>query len=76
MRIFVKAKVRARKEYVKMMDETHLVVAVKAPPVEGKANEAIIRVLADYFAVARENVIFLSGKQGSRKVFEIKKPQL
>ena len=71
MRIFVKAKTRARKEYVEKIDATHFVVAVKAVPVEGKANDAIAAALAEYFDIHRRDVILLSGRNATRKVFQI-----
>lgn len=73
MRIFVKAKTRARTESIEAIDESHFVIAVKATPVDGKANDAIIRALADYFGVSREDVVFSSGRRGKYKVFAIKK---
>jgi len=40
-----------------------------APPVEGKANAALIEFLADYFGVPRRNVTIVSGvKSRSKRV--------
>lgn len=47
-------------------------VSVKEAPVEGKANEAIIKALADYFDVAKSNITLISGQSSKQKVFEIK----
>lgn len=38
-----------------------------APAVEGKANEALVEFLADYFAVPRRNVRIAAGLKSRRK---------
>ena len=38
-----------------------------APPVEGKANAALIEFLADYFGVPRRNVSIVSGVKSRAK---------
>ncbi|MBI2642555.1 MAG: DUF167 domain-containing protein [Candidatus Wildermuthbacteria bacterium] len=47
MKIFVKAKPSSREEYVEKVDDTHFLVSVKEPPVQGRANKAIIKVLGE-----------------------------
>jgi uncharacterized protein (TIGR00251 family) len=42
-------------------------IRLAAPPVEGQANDALIRVLADLFDLARSQVIIRSGESGRRK---------
>ncbi len=79
MKIFVKAKPRAKhfdkaqcKEgSVEKIDDTHFVVAVKEPPVEGRANAAVVRVLADFLNVAPSRLRIISGHTTSQKVIEI-----
>ncbi len=46
-----------------------LKVAVQAPPIEGRANEALIAFLADYFALSRPNIVLVSGELSRSKVF-------
>ena len=46
-------------------------VWVKEMPVAGKANEAILRALAEYFGVARAQVRLVSGQTSKQKIFEI-----
>ena len=71
MKIFVKAKPNAREEEVLRVDENHFVVAVKEPPVGGKANEAIVRALAKYFKIPKSQVRITSGHTSRQKVVEI-----
>jgi len=46
-------------------------VMVNAPPVEGKANQAVIAVLADFFAVPKTSIRLIAGVKSRRKVFQI-----
>jgi uncharacterized protein (TIGR00251 family) len=48
-----------------------LVVAVNAPPVDGKANEAVVRVLAETFGVPRSAVTIVRGETGRKKTIRI-----
>jgi uncharacterized protein (TIGR00251 family) len=49
-----------------------LVVRVKEPPKEGKANKAVIMLLAGFYNVPRSNVNIVSGQGGRKKIVEIK----
>lgn len=71
MRIFVTAKTRARKEGVEQKDGTHFVVSVKAMPVEGKANDAISRLLAKHLKIPKSHLTLRSGATGKNKVFDL-----
>jgi uncharacterized protein (TIGR00251 family) len=44
---------------------------LKAPPVDGKANEACVRFLAEVLGVARSSVRIVQGAAGRMKVVEI-----
>ncbi len=68
MKIFVKAKPSSREEYVEKVDDTHFLVSVKEPPVQGRANKAIIKVLEGYFG---KPATLVSGFSSKQKVFEI-----
>jgi uncharacterized protein len=48
---------------------SQLKIAVQAPPIEGRANEALIAFLAGFFAMSRTNVVLLSGELSRSKVF-------
>jgi hypothetical protein len=50
-------------------DSAQLKIAVQAPPVEGRANEALVAFLADRFDLQRSRVEILSGELGRGKVF-------
>jgi uncharacterized protein (TIGR00251 family) len=44
-------------------------IAVQAPPVEGKANAALIAFLADVIGLAKNRVELVSGELSRNKVF-------
>ncbi|MFA5889149.1 MAG: DUF167 domain-containing protein [Candidatus Paceibacterota bacterium] len=83
MRIVVIAKPKAKIEVVERVGQPTLdfdkggqgmveyKVSVKEVPVGGKANEAIIKVLAKYFDIAPSLVRLVSGATSKRKIFEI-----
>jgi uncharacterized protein len=48
-----------------------LVVRVKEPPKEGRANRALTKLLAEYFGVSQTRVSILSGLRSKDKVVEI-----
>ena len=58
---------RARREAVGGRQGDALRVAVKAPPVGGKANAACVEALAEAFGVERRDVEIHSGARGRRK---------
>jgi len=49
-----------------------LKVAVQAPPVEGRANSALIAFLAETFALPKNKVEIVSGELSRSKVFMLR----
>ena len=50
---------------------THYKVALRAPALDGKANDALINFLADYFHLPKRSIILISGQTNRCKVIEI-----
>jgi uncharacterized protein len=73
MKIFVKAKPAAKEDRVEKVDDVNFVVSVKEPPVQGRANAAITKILAGYFGVSSFQVKLVSGFSSKQKIFEIEK---
>jgi len=48
-----------------------LKLAVTAPPVEGKANQAVIEFFAEFFAIPRSSVSIASGETSRNKVVRV-----
>ena len=71
MKLFVRVKIRTKEEKVEKIDETHFMVSVKELPHEGKANVAIIRVLAKHFHLAPSRITLVSGFASRQKTFTL-----
>lgn len=71
MRIMVRVKPNARKNEVRQLDESQFLISVTAPPVEGKANEKVIELLAEYFHRPKRCIAILRGKVSRDKIVEI-----
>ncbi len=50
-------------------ENAQLKIAVHAPPIEGRANDALLVFLADSFSIPRKNVELISGELSRSKVF-------
>ena len=67
----VKVHPRARKNAITGTVGDALKLALTAPPVEGKANQAVIEFFADLFAIPRSSVTIASGETSRNKVIRI-----
>ncbi len=70
-RIWVTVKPRAKTEEIRKSDEGQYLVSVHAPPQQGKANEALIGLLANYFSVPKTSVRIIRGQTARKKRIEI-----
>ena len=71
MRIYVKVTPRAGKNEVAKISEGEYKVKVAVPPEKGKANEAVVKLLAEYFDVPKCSVSIIGGKSARVKLIEI-----
>lgn len=71
MKISVKARPGAKRAYVEEMDGGVFTVAVTEPPVDGRANDAVMKALAAHFGVAQARVRMISGHTSKNKIVEI-----
>jgi uncharacterized protein (TIGR00251 family) len=67
----VKVHPRARKNAITGVLGDALKLALTAPPVEGKANQAVIEFFADLFQIPRSSVTIASGETSRNKVIRI-----
>ena len=67
----VRAQPRATKNAVVGEVEGALKLKLAAPPVDGAANEELIRFLAQLFAVPRRTISILSGATAKTKIIRI-----
>ena len=71
MKYTVAVKTGTSQEKVVKTDENELVVYLRAKPHDGEANAALIKLLADYFDVAKSCVEIKAGAKGHQKTLEI-----
>ena len=71
MRIYVKVSPRSSKNEVIKSSAGDYRVKLTAPPVDGKANDMLIRVLAEYFGVSKSSLKIIGGKTARTKIVEI-----
>lgn len=71
MKIFIKVKPNSKEEKIEQIDFNNFIVAVKEPPIRGRANKAIIKALSEYFKVSKSNLKIISGHTSRQKIVEI-----
>lgn len=79
MRISVRVKLKSREEKVEKTviqrltgPEEQYQVYVKELPVDGKANEAVILALAEYFKVPKAQIHIIVGHTSREKIVEVR----
>ena len=70
MKIQVKVKPNSKTDEVSREGDS-FIVRVREPPKEGKANQAVIKLLAEHFGVPQSKVRILSGFKSRNKVIEV-----
>ena len=70
MKIAVRVQPRSSKEEV-IADGDGLKVYLRESATDGKANEALRRVLGDHFNIAKSCVTILRGERSRNKIIEI-----
>ena len=71
MRITVVTKPRAKVAKVERIDDRNYVISVRAQPVEGQANRAVLSALAEYFDVPLSGIRIVSGARARKKVIDV-----
>lgn len=71
MKISVKVKTNARENVVKEIEGGQYEVLVTTSPTDGKANEAVIRLLADFFNKPPTMIVIVRGHTSRKKIIEI-----
>ena len=72
MKIHVKVKPNSKTEELSWEGDS-FIVKVKEPPKEGKANQAVIKLLAQHFGIPQSQVKILSGFRSRNKLVEVAK---
>ena len=71
MRIYIKVSPRSSKNEVVKVSEGEYKVKLTAPPVDGAANEALIKLLSQHFKVAKSSINIVGGKTAKMKMVDI-----
>jgi len=66
---------RASKTEIVGIHGNRLKIRIAAPPVDGKANQELVKFLAKIFAVSKSRITLLQGATGREKRFKIQNPQ-
>lgn len=67
VRLNIDARPRASRTQVCGLHDGRLKIQLASPPVDGKANEALIEFLAGVFGCGKRDVTIVSGDRGKRK---------
>lgn len=71
MKIFVKVKPNSSSNTVSQIDSNHYLVSTTQPPVQGKANAAVIDLLAKYLNLPKSLLVIKRGETSKQKTVEI-----
>ena len=71
MRIQVKVTPRAKRPGIEKTADGTLVVKVREPAEDGRANAAVVEALAEHFAVPKRAISIVHGHASRRKLIEI-----
>lgn len=71
-RIWVQVKPHAKQETLILLGEDSYQASVHAPPQEGKANQAVIELLARHFSRPKSAIEIVRGHSSRKKLIEIR----
>ena len=71
MIISVKVKPQAKEDRIEKTGENNYTIQVKAKATEGKANQAAIKILSEYFDKPQSKIIILKGRKSRNKIIAI-----
>ncbi len=71
MKISVKVKPQAKEDRIKKVGLNDYIVWVKAKAIEGRANQAVIKILSECFHTPKSNIVLIKGVKTRDKIFII-----
>ncbi|QYX33380.1 DUF167 domain-containing protein [Sphaerospermopsis torques-reginae] len=67
----VKVKPNSKQQKITEQEDGSLIVNLKSPPIDGKANEELINLLAEKFNLPKSHIRIKSGLTSRQKLIEI-----
>ncbi|HLO84501.1 MAG TPA: DUF167 domain-containing protein [Nostocaceae cyanobacterium] len=67
----VKVKPNSKQQKIEEQEDGSLTVHLKSPPVDGKANEELVKLLSEKFSVPKSYIRIKSGASSRQKLIEI-----
>tara|TARA_B100000315_G_C14255864_1_gene441877 strand:- start:378 stop:620 length:243 start_codon:yes stop_codon:yes gene_type:complete len=74
-RIEVKVQPRAKQEKILKLSKTSYKVYTNKPAIDGKANKAVVKLLANYLGLRKNQVTIVRGEKSRDKIVEIRQVQ-
>jgi hypothetical protein len=71
MKVKVSVHPNSKRPRIEKSAAGNLDVYISEPPIEGKANAAVIKVLAKRFSVSKTKVVLVRGDKSKHKIFQI-----
>ena len=70
-KITITVKPNSKKPGVEKISDDQYIIRVSQPPIDGKANQAVIEILADYFDLSKSKIKMVKGEKSKTKVVEL-----
>lgn len=64
-------KPNSKKGPLVIQDDQHLTVYLREKPIDGKANQALLKILAKHFQVTQSQIKIKTGQRSKHKIVEI-----
>ncbi len=66
---------RASSDEIVGLSADRLKLRITAPPVDGRANQHLIKLASQWFGVSKSRVTIVRGEKGRRKTLAIQQPE-
>lgn len=71
MKLFIIVKPSSKKTGIEILSDSEWIVRVREPAIEGKANLAVLKAIAEKLKIPKSKVVLLKGDKSKKKIVEI-----
>ena len=71
MKLQVRVTANSRKESVTNLGDGLWAVRVNAPPLDGRANQRVMELIAEQLSIPKSRIRLVKGHKGKNKTFEV-----